>query len=163
MASSTANPSTESSVTTAGHLELGKRGEELAAAYLLQAGYRIVAANFSIPVGRNRVGALINVEIDLVAYEGQTLCFIEVKSRASDWFAPPEANVDRRKQRQIARAARAYRRMFDLVNAPYRYDVITVVLPAEEERRGDWEIQLLRNYWTEDKLKKRIWSGTYYD
>ena len=148
---------------TASHLELGKRGEELAAAYLLQAGYRIVAANFSIPVGRSRIGALINVEIDLVAYEGQTLCFIEVKSRASDWFAPPEANVDRRKQRQIARAARAYRRMFDLVNAPYRYDVITVVLPAEQERPRDWEIQLLRNYWTEDKLKKRIWSGTYYD
>jgi putative endonuclease len=163
MASSTANPSAESSITTGGHLELGKRGEELAAAYLLRAGYRIVAANFSIPVGRNRVGALINVEIDLVAYEGETLCFIEVKSRASDWFAPPEANVDRRKQRQIARAARAYRRMFDLVNAPYRYDVITVVLPAEEERRADWEIELLRNYWTEDKLKKRIWSGTYYD
>jgi len=154
---------TSAGTLTASHLELGKRGEELAAAYLLQAGYRIVAANFSIPVGRNRVGALINVEIDLVAYEGQTLCFIEVKSRASDWFAPPEANVDRRKQRQIARAARAYRRMFDLVNAPYRYDVITVVLPAEEERRGDWDIQLLRNYWTEDKLKKRIWSGTYYD
>ena len=43
-------------------------------------------------------------EIDLVAYEGETLCFVEVKSRASDWFAPPEANVDRRKQRQIARA-----------------------------------------------------------
>jgi len=160
---STTPSSVDRSVSVSSPLELGKRGEELAAAYLLQAGYRIVAANFSIPVGRNRVGALINVEIDLVAYEGQTLCFIEVKSRASDWFAPPEANVDRRKQRQIARAARAYRRMFDLVNAPYRYDVITVVLPAEEERRGDWEIQLLRNYWTEDKLKKRIWSGTHYD
>jgi len=145
------------------HLELGRRGEELAAAYLQQAGYRIVAANFSVPVGRNRIGAVINVEIDLVAYEGETLCFIEVKSRASDWFAPPEANVDRRKQRQIARAARAYRRMFDLANAPYRYDVITVVLPAEEERPGDWEIRLLRNYWTEDKLKKRVWSGTYYE
>ena len=145
------------------HLRLGRRGEELAAAYLQQAGYRIVAANFSVPVGRNRIGAVINVEIDLVAYEGETLCFIEVKSRASDWFAPPEANVDRRKQRQIARAARAYRRMFDLANAPYRYDVITVVLPAEEERPGDWEIGLLRNYWTEDKFKKRMWSGTYYE
>ena len=163
MDTSTTPSSVGRSVSLSSPLELGKRGEELAAAYLLQAGYHIVAANFSIPVGRNRVGALINVEIDLVAYEGQTLCFIEVKSRASDWFAPPEANVDRRKQRQIARAARAYRRMFDLVNAPYRYDVITVVLPAEEERRGDWDIQLLRNYWTEDKLKKRIWSGTYYD
>jgi putative endonuclease len=159
MAPSLAHTSTE----TLGHLELGRRGEALAAAYLQKHGYRIVAANFSLPVGRNRVGALINVEIDLVAYEGETLCFVEVKSRASDWFAPPEANVDRRKQRQIARAARAYRRMFDLVGAPYRYDVVSVVLPAEAERATDWDIQLLRNYWTEDQLRKRMWSGTYYD
>ena len=145
------------------HLELGRRGEELAAAYLLQAGYRIVAANFSVPVGRNRAGAVINVEIDLVAYEGATLCFVEVKSRASDWFAPPEANVDRRKQRQIARAARMYRRMFDLAGEPYRYDVVTVVLPAEEEPATEFDVQLLRNYWTEDKLRKRTWSGTYYE
>ena len=154
---------TNTATKTASHLELGRRGEELAAAYLVQAGYRLVAANFSVPVGRNRTGAIINVEIDLVAYEGETLCFVEVKSRASDWFAPPEANVDRRKQRQIARAARAYRRMFDLAGAPYRYDVVTVVLPAEAERASEWEIKLLRNYWTEDKLRKRTWSGTYWD
>jgi putative endonuclease len=148
------------------HLELGRRGEELAAAYLIKAGYRIVAANFSIPVGRNRVGALINVEIDLVAYEGATLCFVEVKSRASDWFASPQANVDKRKQRQIARAARAYRRMFDLAGAAYRYDVVTVVLPVREDRaKGapEFEIQLLRNYWTEDSLRKRVWSDAYYE
>lgn len=150
-------------VTIARHLELGRRGEELAAAYLVRAGYRLVAANFSIPVGRNRIGAEINVEIDLVAYEGKTLCFVEVKTRASDWFAPPQANVDRRKQRQIVRAARAYRRMFDLAGEPYRYDVVTVVLPGADDGRADWEIQLLRNYWTEDKLKKRTWSGAYYE
>ena len=144
-------------------LELGRRGEELAAAYLLQVGYRIVAANFSLPVGRNRKGAVINVEIDLVAYEGQTLCFVEVKSRASNWFAPPEANVDRRKQRQIARAARVYRRMFDLAGAPYRYDVVSVILPAEAGLVTDFEIELIRNFWNEDKLRKRVWSGTYWD
>ena len=160
---STANTSSEKSGSAASHLELGRRGEGLAAAYLEQAGYRIVAANFSVPVGRNRTGAVINVEIDLVAYEGATLCFVEVKSRASSWFAPPEANVDRRKQRQIARAARVYRRMFDLVGAPYRYDVITVVLPAEKDHATAFEIQLLRNYWTEEKLRKRVWSGTYYE
>ena len=155
--------STESSVNPSRHLELGRRGEELAAAYLLQAGFRLVAANFSVPVGRNRADAVINVEIDLVAYEGATLCFVEVKSRASDWFAPPEANVDRRKQRQIARAARAYRRMFDLAGEPYRYDVVTVILPAEADRATEFDIQLLRNYWTEDKLRKRVWSERYYD
>jgi len=145
------------------HLELGRRGEELAAAYLLQLGYRIVAANFSLPVGRNRSGAVIYVEIDLVAYERRTLCFVEVKSRASSWFAPPQANVDRRKQRQIARAARVYRRMFDLAGAPYRYDVVTVVIPPAADDAGEFEIQLLRNYWTEDSLRKRVWSGTYYE
>jgi putative endonuclease len=156
-------PLTKTSSSPAAHLELGRRGEELAAAYLQKLGYRLVAANFSAPVGRNRAGALINVEIDLVAYEGETLCFVEVKSRASDWFAPPEANVDRRKRRQIARAARAYRRLFELTGAPYRYDVVTVVLPAEEEGITDWDIQLLRSFWTEDQLRKRVWSGAYYE
>jgi putative endonuclease len=155
--------SAERSGAASPHLELGRRGEELAAAYLLQLGYRIVAANFSLPVGRNRSGAIIDVEIDLVAYEGRTLCFVEVKSRASSWFAPPQANVDRRKQRQIARAGRVYRRMFDLTDAPYRYDVVTVVLPAEEDDPAEFEIKLLRNYWTEDMLRKRVWSGTYWD
>ncbi len=144
-------------------LELGRRGEDLAAAYLQQLGYRIVATNFALPVGRNRLGVPINVEIDLVAYQGNTLCFVEVKSRASDWFAPPQVNVDRRKQRQIARAARAYRRMFGLVGEPYRYDVITIVFGNEEDVRVAPEIKLLRSYWTEDQLRKRAWSDRYYD
>ena len=144
-------------------LALGRRGEELAAAYLTRLGYRIVAANFSAPVGRNRLGALINVEIDLVAYDGATLCFVEVKTRTSDWFAPPVANVDRRKQRQIARAARAYRKMFDVVDEPYRYDVVSVVLPAEAKHAGDWEIELLRHYWNDEQLRKRVWTDAYYD
>jgi len=156
-------PSSEQSVAASPNIELGRRGEELAAAYLLKLGYRIVAANFSVPVGRNRSGAVINVEIDLVAYDDRTLCFVEVKSRASNWFAPPQANVDRRKQRQIARAARVYRRMFDLAGAPYRYDVVSVVLPSEEDDAPEFEIKLLRNYWTEDMLRKRVWSGTYYE
>src|SRR5260221_13936327 len=95
------------SLVTTPQLELGKKGEALAAAYLEQQGYQIVAANFALPVGRNLRGALIEAEIDLIAYDGPVLCFIEVKTRASDWFAPPQANVDRRKQRQITRAARA--------------------------------------------------------
>jgi putative endonuclease len=161
MDTSTATASPEESLRVSSRLELGRRGEELAAAYLEQSGIRIVAANFVVPVGRNRLGAVINAEIDLVAYDGETLCFIEVKSRMSDWFAPPEANVDRRKQRQITRAARGYRRMFDLLTAPYRYDVITVVLPAAGQQGAD--VQLLRNYWQEDQFRKRTWSDRYWD
>ena len=148
-------------VIAAAHLKLGQRGEELAAAYLTQLGYQIVAANFALPVGRNVRGATVNAEMDLVAYEGPTLCFVEVKTRASDWFAPPQVNVDLRKRRQISRAARAYRRMLDLEGAPYRYDVVNVVLPADGE--GPLQIELLRNFWTEASLRKRRWiQNDYY-
>ena len=123
-------------------IELGKLGEAYAAAYLEQRGYRLVAANFTLPVGRNLRGAVVNNEIDLIAYDGETLCFIEVKTRASDWFAQPQINVDLRKRRQVARAARAYRRLFELENEAYRYDVVTVVLPDDSTPR----IELIRNY-----------------
>ena len=144
------------------HFELGRRGEQLAAAYIEQQGYRIVAANFALPVGRNTRGAIVNAEIDLVAYEGTTLCFVEVKTRASDWFAPPQTNVDLRKRRQIVRAARAYRRMLGLETSPYRFDVVSIVLSAEKE--GSLQIEILRNFWTEEKLRKRRWleSDSYY-
>lgn len=142
-------------------LELGRRGEELAAAFLQQIGYRLVASNFSVPVGRSRTGAVINSEIDLIAYEGLTLCFIEVKSRASDWFATPSANVDLRKQRQITRAARAYRRMFGLVGCIYRYDVVSLILPAATDE--DVEIELLRSFWSEEKFRKRDWPERHWD
>lgn len=150
-------------ISIAEHLELGRRGEELAAAYLQQAGFRIVASNFSVPVGRNRVGAVINVEIDLVAYEKSTLCFVEVKTRASDWFADPLVNVDVRKQRQITRAARAYRRIFGLVGADYRYDVVSIVLPSSDPEMSAPQIDLTRNFWTEEKFRKRHWPERYWD
>src|SRR5829696_9864352 len=107
---------------------LGNLGESYAVAYRAQLGYRLVAANFTLPVGRNRRGAIINAEIDLIAYDIDTLCFIEVKTRSSDRFAPPQVNVDLRKRRQITRAARVYRQMLGISNDPHRYDVVTVVL-----------------------------------
>jgi putative endonuclease len=138
---------------------LGKLGEEYAAAYLDQLGYRLVAANFTLPVGRNLRGAVVNAEIDLVAYDGDTLCFIEVKTRASDWFAPPQINVDLRKRRQITRAARVYRQMLGIEDEPHRYDVVTIVLNDAATPR----IELLRNFWTEESLRKRPWKTNYYD
>ena len=143
--------------------EIGRQGEELAAAFLIQSGFQIVAANFTLPVGRNRNDAVVNVEIDLVAYEGQTLCFVEVKTRISDWFASPSANVDLRKQRQIIRAAHAYRRLFGLTLEPYRYDVVGIVLPTPNEGPRGLQIELLRNFWSEDKFRKRTWKRHFYD
>jgi putative endonuclease len=152
-------------VNLAPHLQLGARGEHLAAERLEQLGYTLVASNFTLPVGRSLRGALMHAEIDLVAYDGLTLCFVEVKTRASDWFAAPEANVDLRKQRQVARAARAYRRMFDLKDAPYRYDVVSVVLPPMDAEGATPRprLEVLRNFWTDEKFRKRRWADAPYD
>lgn len=142
------------------HLALGRRGERLAADYLCALGFELVASNFKLGVGRNRRGAVVQAEIDLVAYDGPVLCFVEVKTRASDWFAAPEANVDLRKQRQITRAARAYRRLLGLSGAPHRYDVVAVILPPpdREGREPAPRVELLRNFWTEAKFRKRRWE-----
>jgi putative endonuclease len=146
-------------------LALGRLGERLTAEYLESIGYQLVAANFSVPIGRNRLDAIVHAEIDLIAYDDPTLCFIEVKTRSSDWFAPPEANVDLRKQRQVTRAARAYRRLFGLQGATYRFDVVSVTVsaPDAEAPSTSPRIQLLKNYWTADKFRKQKWSDFHYD
>jgi putative endonuclease len=142
---------------------LGSRGEALAAEYLEATGYDLVAANFALPVGRNSRNAIVHAEIDIVAYDGPTLCFVEVKTRRSDWFAPPQANVDLRKQRQITRAAQVYRRAFGLSAEPFRFDVVSVVLPEPSTPAARPVITLLPNFWTIEKFQKRRWSAQGID
>lgn len=134
--------------------DLGGRGETLAAEYLVRNGYRLVVANFKVPVGRNSKGVQVTGEIDLIALDGETLCFIEVKTRRSDEFTPVITNVDTRKQRQITRTARVYRGVFGIRDIACRFDVITVLLP----RHADPEIELVKGFWTESKFRKRRWQ-----
>lgn len=132
------------------HLELGERGERAAVEYLkAYEGYRIVATNFRVPVGRGMNRQKITAEIDIIAYDEDTLCFIEVKTRTSDDLFAPERAVDLRKQRQIARAARRYRRMMQVEGETHRYDVVTVVPGQEGER-----VELLRGYF-DDRVFQR--------
>ena len=134
--------------------DLGRRGEILAAEYLVRNGYRLVVANFLVPVGRNSRGLQVTGEIDLIALDGETLCFIEVKTRRSDDFAPVIANVDARKQRQITRTAKVYRRIFNIRDIKHRFDVVTVLLPKHAEA----EIELVKGFWNENKFRKRNWE-----
>src|SRR5687768_7450988 len=128
--------------------ETGRRGEQLAAEYLEADGYRLVLSNFTVPVGRNTRGVAVTGEIDIVAVDGDTLCFVEVKTRTSDEFAAPIATVTLRKQRQITRTARIYRRIFGLRGMPYRYDIVSLVLPKNEEPK----IELVKGFWSESKF-----------
>lgn len=131
---------------------VGELGERLAARFLQQRGFRLVLSNFKVPVGRNRLGVAVSGEIDLIALDGDTICFVEVKTRSSDEFAAPLAAVDLRKQRQITRTARAYRKIFNLRAAEFRYDVVSIVLADDQPR-----IELFKSYWTEEKFRKKSW------
>lgn len=134
---------------------LGDIGERAAARFLEENGYRIVMTNFKVPVGRNSKGVAVTGEIDIVALDGETLCFIEVKTRRSADFTPIITNVDLRKQRQITRTARLYRRLFGVVDMPFRFDVVTVLMP----KNADAEIELIRNFWNESKFRKPKWQA----
>lgn len=134
---------------------LGDLGERMAADYLGRTGFRLVAANFTCPIGRNTKGVLVTGEVDIIALEDDTLCFIEVKTRRSAEFTGPLSAVDRRKQRQIIRTARVYRRIFGLRDIPLRFDVVTVLI----ERGEDPFIELVRGFWSEAKFRKKAWTG----
>ena len=84
------------------HLETGRRGEDLAHFHLRQLGYTIVARNWRTPRRRG--------EIDLVAWDGEVLCFVEVKTRTTRDVKPAEAAVDRAKRRELAAMAGEYLR-----------------------------------------------------
>jgi putative endonuclease len=133
---------------------VGQIGEELAARFLRKNGYRLVAANFKTHIGRNRLDAPITGEIDLIALDSNVICFVEVKTRSSDAFASPLAAVDLRKQRQIIRTARMYRKIFRLQHVKFRYDVISIVLPKDAHPT----IELIKDYFNEAKFRKSFWS-----
>jgi len=134
--------------------EVGESGERLAANFLEGHGYRIVAANFTAPIGRDIRGSQVRGEIDIVALDGDTLCFVEVKTRSATDFAGPLSNVDLRKQRVVTRTARVYRRLFNIRNVKHRFDVITVIDPHSIEP----EIKLHKSFWSEGKFRKTNWS-----
>jgi putative endonuclease len=117
--------------------ERGWLAEERAAHFLERQGFEVLERNV-----RTRVG-----EIDLIAVEGEVLCFVEVKARASDGLGSALESVDDDKRRRIARAASLW-----LARSGWRgfcrFDVIALDRGWPSSGRGDepeWQITLLRN------------------
>lgn len=106
----------------------GQTGEDTAAAHLEKSGFRIVARNWR-PSSQSG-GAGMRGEIDIIAWHGKILCFIEVKTRSSNSFGEPQEAVNRAKQRQISRLANAYV-SFHRLDVPCRFDVIEVWLAPD--------------------------------
>lgn len=95
---------------------LGKTGEALAAGFLEGRGYRILQRNYRTPPG----------EIDLVAQDGKTLVFIEVKTRRSYRYGSAKTGVTAEKRRRLSLAALIYLKRTGLMHTPARFDVVTV-------------------------------------
>jgi putative endonuclease len=115
---------------TAPHLATGTRGEEAALFHLRRSNYTIIARQWR--------SVKLRGDIDLIGWDGNTLCFIEVKARSSRDFGPAEWAVDEEKQSMLRRMARAYlRRCDNAENLNVRFDVVSVYL---SETGSDFEI-----------------------
>jgi putative endonuclease len=110
--------------------ELGKKGEDLALRYLKKNGYRIFERNYVCKLG----------EVDIVAKEKDTLAFIEVKTRTSTAFGPPQLAVNAAKQMQLSKVAQYFLKEKCLEDVKARFDVVAIVLGP----RGP-EIELIRD------------------
>jgi putative endonuclease len=94
----------------------GNACEDLAAEMLVRRGYRVIARNYRVPGG----------EIDLVARDGPTLCFVEVRARRSGRFGAPEETVGAVKQRRLRLAAEQYLGAHPVAMAGCRFDVVAI-------------------------------------
>ncbi|MEI6520311.1 MAG: YraN family protein [bacterium] len=97
--------------------EIGALGERHAARMLRAKGYRLVEANARVTNG----------EIDLICSRGDTLIFVEVRTRTSDAFITPGESVNESKQKRVTRAARRYLKMKKIDETPIQYDVVEVI------------------------------------
>jgi putative endonuclease len=104
--------------------ELGKKDEEVALRFLKKKGYRIIEKNYVCKLG----------EMDIIAKEKDTLAFIEVKTRTTTEFGPPQLAVNSSKQRQLSKVALNYLKEKHLEEVKARFDVVAILLEQEKEK-----------------------------
>jgi putative endonuclease len=103
---------------------LGERGEDAAAKYLRRKGYHILARRVDSRLG----------ELDIVAADGRTVVFVEVKTRGSTDAGSPAEAIDAHKQERMTRAALGYLKARGLLEHSARFDVVAVIWPADSRR-----------------------------
>jgi putative endonuclease len=100
----------------------GRAGEDAAVSFLKKHGYKVIDRNF-----QNNYG-----EMDIIALDGDVLCFIEVKTRQSEIYGSPFEAVTRWKQRKLVRVAESYLKYKHIRDPKARFDVVGVVLGESE-------------------------------
>lgn len=115
------------------HYELGQKGEATAREYLLERGYQILETNYKCEYG----------EIDIIAVQKKTLCFIEIKARSSTYYGAPAEAVGKRKQQRLIRSAEWYLSTTSKKYAECRFDVMEMLYDRDSESFRD--ITLIRD------------------
>ena len=115
------------SANTAAHLRVGVEGEDAVLFFLQRKGYTVVARRWS--------AGDVPGDIDLIAWQGPVLCFIEVKTRTAHDMTPAESAVDEHKRTVLRRLARRYVQQLPQKAAPpVRFDVVSVYQVPEQKR-----------------------------
>jgi putative endonuclease len=117
--------------------ELCKKGEALAGKLLKKRGYKILKRNYVSKYG----------EIDIVAYDKGTISFVEVKTRQSENYGPPELAVTKEKRKRIIRTALNYLVKNHIEDIDYRFDVVSILF-KENDNKPD--IELFESAFTAD-------------
>ncbi len=102
--------------------ELGRSGEDVATKYLKKKKYKIIDKGFRFLRG----------EIDIIAYDGETLVFVEVKTRKSIKFSQPEESVTPAKRKQLRRVAQGYLLRNHIQDVECRFDVLSLTFDELE-------------------------------
>lgn len=122
------------------HQATGRRGEDVAHRFLRKRGFTIVARNYRLASG--------DAEADIIATEGDDLVIVEVKSRTTAEFGPPDRAIGKEKRAHLVRVARAYAKKTDTPWEQVRFDMVTVILknPPEIEHHRDAFRPAMRRY-----------------
>lgn len=112
-------------------IDLGKQGEETAAVFLKNQGYRILERNF-----KNKLG-----EIDIIAKDADVICFIEVKTRTSGDFGSPLEAITKSKQHKLSKVALSYLKTNNLMDENARFDIVSV----EKDEKGQERVEILKD------------------
>lgn len=115
---------------TTGSVATGNKGETIAMQHLKKLGFEILEMNYRFRHG----------EIDIIARDGETLVFCEVKMRLGDQFGDPEYAITQKKQRQIRKTAEGYLYEHELHQQDCRFDVVAIRMS-----RGAFDINYIRN------------------
>lgn len=101
--------------------ELGRKYEDIAVQYLKNLGFKIIERSYSCPMG----------EIDIIALEGQTLAFIEVRARTRIDFGTPAETINKSKQDKIVKTALNYIKNKNIKVEELRFDIVSIA-PQQE-------------------------------